>query len=281
MNYRHLYHAGNFADVHKHVVLVALLDYLLLKPKPIFYLDTHAGRGMYDLHSEEATKGGEWRAGIGALLQATPKHALLTRYLDCLKGIVNDGWPAMRTYPGSPVIARALLRAADRAVFVEKNAREAEDLKAVLQRKRDLSVLCEDGYIALKAHTPPKENRGLILIDPPYEDSNEFDVVTQSLISAWRRWPSGVYALWYPLTASNAPQQMQQVIRHSGIRKVLIAEFAVRPIDSPLGLNGSGLLIVNPPWRLDEQLREAQTELLTALAPSGTGSARVEWLVRE
>ena len=281
MNYRHIYHAGNFADVHKHVLLVALFDYLLLKPKPIFYLDTHAGRGLYDLHSAEATKGGEWRLGIGTMLKKQFEHSLLKRYLDCLRGIVGDDWPAIRTYPGSPLIARALLRATDRAVFVEKNAREAEDLKAAVPRRRDLSILCEDGYIALKAHTPPKENRGLVLIDPPYEESNEFDLVTQSLISAWRRWPTGLYALWYPLTASAAPQHMHQVISQSGLRKVLIAEFALRPLDSPIGLNGSGMLIVNPPWRLDEQLHAAQTELHAMLSPSGAGSTRVEWLVGE
>jgi 23S rRNA (adenine2030-N6)-methyltransferase len=194
---------------------------------------------------------------------------------------VGDDWPAIRAYPGSPLIARALLRTGDRAVFVERSEREVEDLKAAMPRKRDLSVLCEDGYITLKAHTPPRENRGLVLIDPSYEEPNEFDLVTRALISAWQRWPTGIYALWYPLTSGNAAIHLHQALRNSGIRKVLLAEIAIRPLDSPMGLNGSGLLVVNPPFRLDEQLKDAQKELHAALSPAGIGSTRVEWLVGE
>jgi 23S rRNA (adenine2030-N6)-methyltransferase len=215
------------------------------------------------------------------LLQTQSSQALLTRYLECLHAVVGNEWPAVRSYPGSPLIARALLRDTDRAVFVEQSEREAEDLRAVLPGKRDLAVLCGDGYMALKAHTPPKENRGLVLIDPPYEDPNEFEIASRALIATWQRWPSGVYALWYPITASSAAQHMHQAVGKSAMRKVLVVEFALRPLDSPIGLNGSGMLLVNPPWRLDQQLHAAQTELHAAIAPNGSGSTRVEWLVGE
>ena len=274
MNYRHAFHAGNFADVHKHVALIALLEHLGKKSAPYFVLDTHAGRGRYDLSSREADRGGEWRHGVEAIRKAAPATPLLQRYLS----LAN---PARHEYLGSPLIVAALLREKDRAVFVELNVEEAHGLKGALGQRKRVAVREEDGYAALKAHLPPKENRGLVLIDPPFEKESEFTDLARGVEFAHKRWPNGIYCSWYPLKSGGAEQKLFGVIAAAGIKKVLRAELFVRPKDSPLGLNGSGLLIVNPPWQFDIQLRALSNELVTILAASGTGSVRIDWLVGE
>jgi len=275
VNYRHAFHAGNFADVHKHVVLLALLERLKQKPKPLFYLDTHAGRGGYDLRAEDATRGGEWREGIARLAGQSLRSADLARYLQATHAANSPP----THYPGSPLVALGALREGDRAVLVEQQPAEAQALKQATHGRRDVAVIHGDGYAALKTYLPPRENRGLVLIDPPYEADTEFADAEQALRLGLSRWPNGVFALWYPIKAGAQSQRFNAALQASGLRKLLRLELTVRPADSPIGLNGSGLVIANPPWKFDCEMREALEELHGALA--GNGASRVEWLVGE
>jgi 23S rRNA (adenine2030-N6)-methyltransferase len=277
MNYRHAFHAGNFADVHKHVVLLALLAHLKRKPAPFLFLDTHAGRGLYDLQSTEATRGNEWRNGIGRIRSATVVSGDLRSYL----ALVADSSAGARQYPGSPILALRALRDTDRAVFVEQLPIEARALEKALPRRRGVSVITGDGYAALKTYLPPRENRGLVLIDPPYEADDEFAAVERALKFGLERWPNGVFAVWYPIKAGGEVRRFHASLQQAALRKLLLIEFNLRPADSPLGLNGSGMLIANPPWQLDIEMRVALDELLRLLSPDRTGSVRIEWLVGE
>jgi len=276
VNYRHAFHAGNFADVHKHVVLLALLERLKQKPKPLFYLDTHAGRGRYDLRAEDATRGGEWREGIARLAsRTTAQSADLLRYLRATHAL---GATPTR-YPGSPVLALAALRAGDRAVLIEQQPAEAQALKQSTLGHRNVATVCGDGYAALKTYLPPHENRGLVLIDPPYEAESEFADAARALQLGLTRWPNGVFALWYPIKAGSQAQRLNAALQGSGLRKLLRLELTVRPADSPVGLNGSGLVIANPPWKFDAEIVEALREAHGAL--SEAGGSRVDWLAGE
>jgi 23S rRNA (adenine2030-N6)-methyltransferase len=284
VNYRHSFHAGNFADVHKHVTLLAVLDYLLQKPKPLLYLDTHAGRGEYDLRSNDAGRDPEWQSGIGRLFGKVMNSPLLQRYLDVINK-AQQGAGALHCYPGSPLIATHVLRDMDRRVFVEKQAEECLALRKLLRQPQhhisNTTVDDGDGYAALHAYLPPKEKRGLILLDPPFEAADEFKQLEQALASAAERWPTGIFCLWYPLKAGGLVNPFYASLKRSGLRKLLLAELSVRPPETPLGLNGSGMLIMNPPWQLDAALRIAYAELLPLLAVDGQGSSRVSWLVPE
>jgi 23S rRNA (adenine2030-N6)-methyltransferase len=243
----------------------------------MFFLDTHAGRGRYDLQSHDATRAGEWRDGIGKLAGSSPRSDDLRRYLDA-SGVTQQ---PLQNYFGSPLLALESLREADRVVFVEQQPAEAGALERELPRRRNVSVVCGDGYAALRTYLPPKENRGLVLIDPPYEADNEFVLVERALHFGLTRWPNGVFAAWYPLKATREAQRMHAALVKSGLRKLLLLELSVRPQDSPLGLNGSGMLIANPPWKIDAELREAMEELRSLLEIEGAGRVRVEWLVGE
>jgi len=279
MNYRHAFHAGNFADVHKHVVLLALLAHLQRKPTGFLYLDTHAGRGRYDLRSADASRGNEWRSGVGRLNAAKPVSEDLRRYLQAVSSVTGSDHPT--AYPGSPVLAAGQLRDTDRAVLVEQQPEEVRALERALPHRRGMSVICGDGYAALKTYLPPKENRGLVLIDPPYESDGEFAAVEHALEFGLGRWSSGVFAIWYPIKASPESRRFLTSLQRSGLRKLLVLEMNLRPANSPLGLNGSGLVIANPPWQLDVAMRETLDELLQLLSPDKTGSVRIEWLVGE
>ncbi|MGH8187116.1 MAG: 23S rRNA (adenine(2030)-N(6))-methyltransferase RlmJ, partial [Steroidobacteraceae bacterium] len=269
MNYRHAFHAGNFADVHKHVVLLALLARLAEKPKPLFYLDTHAGRGWYDLRSADAARGAEWRAGVSRVARMTPHSEELSRYLGALRSAGAADPDEPRRYPGSPLLAAHALRASDRIVLVEQQLTEAKALEQATASLRGVSVVCGDGYAALKTYLPPRENRGLVLIDPPYESDREFADAEQALRFGLTRWSNGVFALWYPIKAGAQAQRLNAALRASGLRKLLRLELTVRPADSPLGLNGSGLVIANPPWKFDGEMRDALVELRAALEGEG------------
>jgi 23S rRNA (adenine2030-N6)-methyltransferase len=281
LNYRHAFHAGNFADVHKHVVLLAVLARLMRKPTPLFFLDTHAGPGLYDLHSEEANRSEEWREGVGRLHGAAPASEDLKNYLAAESALADRTTRQFRKYAGSPLLALHELRAIDRAVFVEQLPMEARALEKALPRRRGVSVINDDGYALLKAYLPPKENRGLVLIDPPYEAEDEFEKVVSALQFGLTRWPNGVFAAWYPIKADAESRRFHAKLQNSGLRKLLIIDFNLRPADSPFGLNGSGLVIANPPWQLDIAMRDTLDELLAILSPDKTGNVRIEWLVGE
>jgi 23S rRNA (adenine2030-N6)-methyltransferase len=283
MNYRHAFHAGNFADVLKHVVLMMLVGHLKKKSAPFVYVDTHAGRGRYDLSDAEAQRSGEYKAGIGRLLEL-PAASLppeVADYVELVRESAGQGHSAITAYPGSPLIVARLRRPTDRMVLVEKHPKEADALRAALGRAKLTSVIEGDGYATLKAQLPPRENRGLVLIDPPYESDLEFDHVLAALELAHERWPTGTHCIWYPLTDRAGPVRFHRNLERSGIRKVLDVTLRVLPNDAQVGMGGAGLVVVNPPWQLDERLKELLPQLHRLLSPEGLGGSRVEWLVPE
>jgi 23S rRNA (adenine2030-N6)-methyltransferase len=283
MNYRHAFHAGNFADVLKHVVLMMLIEHLKKKPAPFFYLDTHAGRGLYDLSEAPAQRSGEYKNGVGRVLEAAPASlpVELAAYAELVRQSAGKGHSAITAYPGSPLIVARMRRPGDRLVLMETQPREAAALRAALGREKLVSVLESDGYAALKAQLPPRENRGLVLIDPPYESDLEFDRVLAGIELAHERWPSGTCCIWYPLTDRAGPVRFHRDLERSGVRKVLDVQLSVLPADTRLGMAGAGLVIVNPPWLLDERLKELLPPLHALLALDGLGGTSVEWVVPE
>ncbi|MEW6629669.1 MAG: 23S rRNA (adenine(2030)-N(6))-methyltransferase RlmJ [Pseudomonadota bacterium] len=282
MNYRHAYHAGNFADVVKHAVLCRLVDYLKQKDKAFRVIDTHAGIGRYDLASVEAGKTGEWQGGIGRLFEAglDPKAAaLLQPYLDAVRAENPDG--GLRRYPGSPLIVRHLLRDQDRLTAIELHPDDAARLKSVFAGDFQVRVIELDGWLALGAHLPPKEKRGLVLIDPPFEEEGEFTRLVEGLQKAHRRWPGGTYALWYPIKDRKAVAAFRAALRQAGIPKLLDIGFEIRPPSGEPSLDGSGLVVVNPPFTLEGELRLLLPALHKALVVEQPSRWTLEWLAGE
>lgn len=278
MNYRHIFHAGNFADVVKHSVLALLLKSLQRKDTPFCYLDTHAGAGRYDLTSEAAQKTGEYRDGILRLWQAPPLPELAD-YLTAVRAINADG--TLRYYPGSPLIARFFLRPQDRMLLLELQPDESAQLKTVFMGDRQVTVVAQDGYAGLKAFLPPKEKRGLVLIDPPYESDREYDQVIKGLRIAHTRWDSGIFAMWYPIKSRPPVERFHRALLASGIHKILVIEFCPYPEDSSFRLNGCGVVVVNPSWKLDEMLQALLPKLLVVLEQHPAGRSSISWLVPE
>lgn len=277
MNYRHAFHAGNFADVFKHAMLLALLDALTAKAKPLCYLDAHAGRGSYALDDPEAQKTGEWREGIGRLLQAASVPTALQRYVDAIRAVNPNG--VLRVYPGSPELAANALRVNDRLVLCELQDGEAAALRAGFRDDPRVHVHVRDGYTALNALLPPVERRGLVLIDPPFEaQEDEFGAIKAALGKAHVRWPNGVYAVWHPIKSHRAITPFHRHLSGGPFDKVLAAELLVRADDSPLRMNGCGMVIANPPWRFDALLGEMLPTLRDTLAQSPAATARLRWL---
>ena len=280
MNYRHGFHAGNFADVLKHVALLGALDALMRKPAPLAYLDTHAGRGLYALDSEAARKTGEHRGGIDRLLDAHGLPPLLRRYLDAVRAC-DAGTPPAH-YPGSPWLALHALRSGDRALLCELQPDEAAALRANLAHERRAHVHQRDGYEALPALLPPSEKRGLALIDPPFEAQEaEFKLIQRALAQVLPRWPQGVYAVWYPIKLARTREPFWRWLHGCDAKQVLAAELAVRAENSPLRLNGCGVVLLNPPWKLDQALAAALPVLAQLLGEDGQGAWRLQWLKRE
>jgi len=278
LNYRHAYHAGNAGDVLKHLVLLAVLEALQRKDKPLFYLDTHAGRGVYDLGSEAARRSNEAAGGIFALAAAAELPPLPQRYL-ALVGSFNpeDG---LKTYPGSPALAAAVLRPGDAAALCELQPQEAAALRRLFAGDDRVAVHERDGYEALRGLLPPRQGRGLVLIDPPYERREaEYDLVVEALALAGERWPQGCLAAWYPIKRQEDADRFVARVAASGRDAVLKVELTHRPADNRAGLNGSGMIVVNAPWQLDQELERTLPAAHTALAPTGAGAARVEWMV--
>ncbi|MEW5728734.1 MAG: 23S rRNA (adenine(2030)-N(6))-methyltransferase RlmJ [Pseudomonadota bacterium] len=279
MNYRHAYHAGNFADVVKHAVLALVIEHLCRKEAGFLYLDTHGGVGVYDLASEQAGKTGEWRAGIGRVLAAPEPPLALTPYLDAVRAM-NAGLPEPRRYPGSPWLARVLSRPRDRLALCELHPEDNAALKRLFKGEKRVGVHHMDGYEALKAMLPPPERRGVVLIDPPFEVKDELLRLRKGLAQALKRWPTGLYAIWYPIKDRAPIDRFHADLTMLAPPPTLVAELRVRAGDDPFKLNGCGLVLVNPPWKLDEALADLLPWLAGTLAP-GAGSHRLEWLVTE
>jgi 23S rRNA (adenine2030-N6)-methyltransferase len=321
MNYRHAFHAGNFADVMKHAVLARILVHLRGKPAAFRVIDTHAGAGVYDLAGEEASRSGEWRAGIGRLLTAPiapAVQALLKPYLDVISSLnrapaaplvpvqagahdpsqdqrsldhgvsgneqVADASPGMEstltTYPGSPAVARAFLRPQDRLIVCELEPKAYALLAHHLERDRRIKTVAIDGWMALNAYVPPSERRGIVIVDPPFEEPQDFTRLAHGLEAAYRKWASGIYVLWYPIKGRQEPDALARRLKRSGIARILRAELAVdaTPAQGPLG--GCGLIIVNPPWTLESELAAMLPELVKALG-SRNSNYRLDWIAGE
>lgn len=282
MNYRHAFHAGNFADVIKHLVLVRILTYLHEKPAAFRVIDSHAGAGRYDLTGEEATRGGEWLTGIARVMAARFSQEageLIAPYLDIVRAFNPPG--KLEAYPGSPLIARALLRPQDRMVACEVAPAPRKQLIDALRRDEQARVVDLDGWTALPAFVPPNERRGLVLIDPPFEQPDEFDRLAQVFTEAFAKWPTGIFVLWYPVKNRRATDALaRQVAAASAAKgavdKCLRLEFSVAPAAEGQGLVSSGLLIVNPPWTLANELRTVLPELQKPLGQGGAGRFRLE-----
>jgi 23S rRNA (adenine2030-N6)-methyltransferase len=282
MNYRHVYHAGNFADVVKHATIARIVEYLKRKEHAFRVIDTHAGAGRYDLSSEEAQKTGEWQSGIGRLLGArlAPEvAALLAPYLEAVRAQNSEG--AFSSYPGSPLIVRHLLRKQDRLSAIELHPQEARALKGLFDGDFQTRVLELDGWLALGAHLPPKEKRGLVLVDPPFEKEGEFDRLIEGLQRAHRRWPGGIYALWYPIKDRGAVNRFRADLADTGIAKILDIRFDIRAPSPQPHLDGTGMVVVNPPFTLEAEMRALLPVLHTLLSESPRAHWAVEWIAGE
>ena len=283
MNYRHAFHAGNFADVIKHIVLTRILTYLHQKQSAFRVIDTHAGAGRYDLTGDEASRSGEWRFGVARILQARfsdEAQALVAPYLDIVRAFNPPR--ELVAYPGSPLIARALLRPQDRMVACEIQDAARKTLIENLNRDPQARVVDLDGWTALTAYVPPNERRGLVLIDPPFEDKDEFARLADRFKAAHAKWPTGIYMLWYPAKERRGTEQLAREVasvasaREGGGENCLRVEFSVAPQTAESGLVSAGLLIVNPPWTLASELKSILPELEKPLGLGGAGRYRIE-----
>ncbi|HVK90170.1 MAG TPA: 23S rRNA (adenine(2030)-N(6))-methyltransferase RlmJ [Mycoplana sp.] len=282
MNYRHIYHAGNFADVLKHAVLARLVTYMQGKDKAFRVLDTHAGVGLYDLSSEEAQKTGEWREGIGRLIEAelpADVAPLLAPYVDAVKALNPDG--GVRFYPGSPKLARMLFRPQDRLSAMELHPDDYESLHRLFDGDFQSRITCLDGWLALGAHLPPKEKRGIVLVDPPFEAEGEYERLAEGLAKAYRRFAGGTYCLWYPLKKGAPIADFHKALKELEIPKMLCAELSVRSDRETTGLTGSGVIVVNPPYTLKGELEKLLPFLKERLRQDRFASARSFWLAGE
>lgn len=266
MNYRHLYHAGNFADVFKHVMLTALLRALQRKPKPFCYVETHAGAGKYALDSVSAHKTQEFTQGIQRLWNVADAPELVQHYLNVVKKFNAS---ELKCYPGSPCLARELLRPEDRMVLCELHEEVFTQLRQEFSRTPRSKTYLEDGYKVLNAVLPPLERRGVVLIDPSFEVANEFNNLVQQVQTAYRRWETGVYVMWYPIKSRTVLQKFHRDLLATGISKMLAVQLYVYPDDVDLRLNGAGMVIINPPYQLDTELTQVLPWLTRQLEIEG------------
>ncbi len=260
MNYRHAYHAGNFADVVKHVILTRIVEYLKRKDQAFRVIDTHAGIGLYDLKGMEAGKTGEWAGGIARIMDAVdkgqieePSLELLSPYLNAVRAANAEG--ERRHYPGSPLLVRHLLRKQDRLSALELHPQDAAKLAKLFDRDYQVRVTELDGWLALGAHLPPKEKRGLVLVDPPFEKEGEFDRLVDGLVKAHKRFSGGTYALWYPVKDRKETERFTNRLRETGIPKIMQIELSIRAPSPEPRLDGTGMIVVNPPFTLESEMQ--------------------------
>ena len=296
MNHRHHYHAGNFADVFKHTLLLTLIRRLQVKEKGFLFLDTHAGRGVYDLalavRGDTLARQPEWPEGISQVEATDPaaRPEPVRQFLEALEAFRREATgraaapgpenpPAL--YPGSPRLAARALRSQDRMVCCERHPEEHAILADEMAGLRRVRVECTDGYGAIRAHLPPLERRALVLIDPPYEAPDEFDQVRRALIEGLRRLPGGIFAVWYPLTERADAAAFFDQLGEVALPPTLAAEIVLAGPEMPLKLRGCGLLVLNPPWQFDLELKPVLPWLARALARGPGASSRLRWLAPE
>lgn len=278
MNYRHIYHAGNFADVLKHAALCWIISYLQRKPAPLRVLETHAGAGRYDLSSPKAARTGEWLEGVARL--AEPLEAGAEAFLEPYRAtLAACGWTGEgggRNYPGSPLLARRMLRPDDRYVGAELHGETCTALRASLGRDERCKALFLDGWVALRANTPPRERRGVTLIDPAFEEADEWTAAARELTAAWRKWPTGCFMLWYPLKNPRLADDLVEDLREGGVTGLLRVELMVDDLAAADRLAGCGLLIVNAPWTFASAVEAALPALAARLARGGAAGYRCD-----
>lgn len=285
MNYRHIYHAGNFADVMKHFILTLLLQKLREKDTPFCVLDTHAGIGIYDLTADPAQRTLEYQQGIGSLLAAPSLPEIFRPYVSivqALNGLApGDSSSNLTLYPGSPAIAQRFLRRQDRLLLCELHPEDFTELQYHLTGDKQVSCFFQDAYTGLKALLPPKERRGLVLIDPPFEVKNEFALLVKGIQHAYRRFATGIYAIWYPIKDRPPVDSFYAALKNAGIPKILTTEFLLYSPTTAERLNGCGMAFINPPWQLDSTLKEYLPLLLSYLGKYPQGNVTVQWLSGE
>ncbi|MCB1517400.1 MAG: 23S rRNA (adenine(2030)-N(6))-methyltransferase RlmJ [Hyphomicrobiaceae bacterium] len=281
MNYDHLFHAGNFADVVKHIILTRIIVYLQRKPAAFRVIDTHAGAGSFDLTLDRAIRNPEWKEGIAPVLADPPggeAGELVAPYLDLIEAMNLE---ELCAYPGSPLIARKLLRAHDRLSAMELHPDAASGLKALFDGDAHVKVMQLDGYEALPAQLPPKEKRGLVLIDPPFEEPGEFDRLVNVLIKAHRHFSGGIYALWYPLKDEAGVAEFKKRLNQTGIAPILASELWLRAPSTPPRLFGTGMIVVNPPFVLKDELDQILSALLPLLSSASSAGFANAWVRSE
>lgn len=283
MNYRHAYHAGNFADVVKHLILTRILEYLKRKDQAFRVIDTHAGTGRYDLSGMEAGKTVEWKSGIAKLFDAVgdgriPADAaqLLEPYLDAVRAQNSNG--QLRFYPGSPLLTRHLLRKQDRLSALELHPKDAETLAKLFAGDYQVRVTHLDGWLAMGAHLPPKEKRGLVLVDPPFEIEGEFERLVDGLEKAHRRFSGGTFALWYPIKDRVEVQSFHRALHESGIPKIVTIDVAIRAQSAEPRLDGTGMIVVNPPYTLESEMKLLLPCITSLLGEDKGAGFSIKWL---
>lgn len=282
MNYRHAFHAGNFADVLKHAVLSVALEILAAKDKPFIVIDTHAGAGRYDLSDARAQRTGEWRDGIGKLLAAPKRPAELKRYFDIVRGFdrrLGGTGEGLQHYPGSPRLVRAMLRQGDRLVACELHEQDGLALRREFAGDPQVEIKRGDGYGALKALLPPAERRGLVLIDPPFEATDEFAKVQRALDQALRRFATGIYLVWYPVKDQEAVAAFKKYLADAGVKRTLTAELQIAP-QRPTGLVRSGVALINAPWPIEDALQKIGPYLAQTLG-GRDGAFALDWIAKD
>lgn len=279
LSYRHSFHAGNHADVLKHTVQSLIITALKEKDKPFLYLDSHAGAGRYQLNSAHAERTGEYLEGIARVWQQPDVPALLTPYINSVKDLNPGG--KLRYYPGSPLIARYLLREMDKLQLTELHSSDYPLLRGEFLKDSRARTERADGYQQLKAKLPPLSRRGLVLIDPPYELKSDYQAVVKGIHEGHKRFGTGVFALWYPVVMRQQIKRMLAELQATGIRNILQIELAVRPDSDQRGMTASGMIVINPPWKLEQQMRELLPWLHKTLVPAGTGHTSVNLIVPE
>lgn len=279
LSYRHSFHAGNHADVLKHTVQSLIIESLKEKDKPFLYLDTHAGAGRYQLSGEHAERTGEYLEGIARIWAQESVPEELKTYLDAVSALNPRG--DLRFYPGSPLIAAHLLRDHDKLNISELHPSDFPLLRNEFSRDNRARVVREDGYQQLKSQLPPLSRRGFVLIDPPYELKSDYQAVVKGIQEGHRRFATGTYAVWYPVVLRQQIKRMVKDFQATGIRKILQIELAVRPDSDQRGMTASGMIVINPPWKLESQMKSVLPWLHKVLVPEGTGHTLVEWITPE
>ncbi|MDA3977865.1 23S rRNA (adenine(2030)-N(6))-methyltransferase RlmJ [Gallibacterium sp. AGMB14963] len=279
LSYRHSFHAGNYADVLKHIVQLLILEALQQKEKGFLYLDTHAGAGLYSLQSFEAEKTAEFTEGIGYLWERDDLPEIVRHYLQQVKQV--NPKDKLNFYPGSPLLAANLLRPQDRAILTELHPSDYPLLRKNMQKFSNIQVKRENGFQQLKSTLPPKERRGFVLIDPPYELKEDYQLVVDAIVEGYKRFATGTYAIWYPVVLRQQIKKMIHSFEATQIRKILQIELGIRPDSTQRGMTASGMIVINPPWKLESQMREILPYLSEVLAPAGTGHWSVNWVTPE